>query len=146
MILEKEQLRVLRNTLEGRDRVAVMLGLCAGLRFGEIFQMRWEDVDCDKGIIRVYRKERDKRDSIPLPEALVAELKAYIASSAGDRLFEDQTTNTYVKHLVMLNKIFASMNVTFGTSRNTFIMNLRKLGTALLKACKRGVREKYTMV
>ena len=39
----------------------VVLGLCRGLRRGEILGLRWEDVDPDRSVIRIGRRLREER-------------------------------------------------------------------------------------
>lgn len=96
-IMDAEWLTIdeLRTVLEGagRWRLAIMLGARAGLRRGEICELRWGDVDLRQGKIRVARaykvkdgtgpgrewhvstcKGREAR-TVTVPPDLVAELK-----------------------------------------------------------------------
>ena len=60
--LTEAQIAALLAATEGddllsiRDRAALMLGLFAGLRTGEMHRLRWRDVDLDHGLIEVIGK------------------------------------------------------------------------------------------
>jgi integrase/recombinase XerC len=60
--LTEAQIAALLATTDGdgllslRDRAALMLGLLAGLRTGEMHRLRWRDVDLDRGLIEVLGK------------------------------------------------------------------------------------------
>jgi integrase len=60
--LTEPQIAALLRTTSGddllsmRDRAALMLGLFAGLRTGEMHRLRWCDVDLDHGLIEVIGK------------------------------------------------------------------------------------------
>lgn len=67
-----------------RDRwrkieLALVLAEATGRRLGSIRQLRWEDVDFERGVIR-WRAAADKKGQdweVPMPEALAAELRAF---------------------------------------------------------------------
>ncbi len=133
-ILGKEESVMLLNSLEGRDRFAVMLGLRAGLRFDEVFQLEWTDFNSEEGVLRIYNHKRNETVCVPLSEAVISEIKTYIASSKGSRLFADQATGAYSRYLMMLNKKFKHLlsgGVSFKTLRHTFLVNLATSGMAV---------------
>lgn len=99
--LTTEQVQHLLATMkEDRLYSAFLLELGTGLRRGELLGLRWQDVDLDKGIIRVQQslvrtkkgvlfqapKTERSRRSIPLPENVVRELKRWKARQNQERL------------------------------------------------------------
>ncbi len=133
-VLSKDETEFLLNYLEGGERIAVMLGLCAGLRPSEVSRFRWEDVDFDKGTLQVYGKGRNKTHSIPLTGMLVAELRNYIGNCGRARLFNNQATEQYGKYFRGINKklkALLSANVTFMVLRNTFAAYLVEAGVSV---------------
>lgn len=63
--LTLEQVRVLLNTTRG-DRLEALyvLAISAGLREGELLGLRWEDVDIDRGVLRVRQQLTRTRDGL----------------------------------------------------------------------------------
>lgn len=84
------------DRLESLYTVAVSIGL----REGEILGLRWEDIDLDRGMVRVRKqfqridgkprlcdlKTESSRRDINLPPMLVAQLRAHRARQAEERL------------------------------------------------------------
>lgn len=77
------------------------VAMAAGLRRGEALALRWSDVDLEAGTLRVSRtlsrvvgggltftepKTERSRRTVPLPAALVAELRAHRVRQAAERL------------------------------------------------------------
>lgn len=77
------------------------VAMACGLRRGEALALRWSDVDLDAGTLRVSRtlsrvaggglvftepKTERSRRTVPLPAALVAELRAHRVRQAAERL------------------------------------------------------------
>ncbi len=60
--------RLLRHPLIAREpcRTMVLLAACTGLRRGELFALKWRDVDWEKGAICVREIVRSMFDSVPL--------------------------------------------------------------------------------
>lgn len=65
-VLSDEEGRLLLDALEDRDRIATMLGLYAGLRSSEVFRVRWDDIDFERGLLRVYSSTQKIWFSNPL--------------------------------------------------------------------------------
>lgn len=130
-VLSEEEIKLLLNTLEGRNRIVVLLGLCVGLRSDEVFRLRWNDINFEKGLLKIYCKKQGKIVFVSLTKALIAELKNYITNYTGDRLFEDQSTEYFIRYFRMLNRKFnllLSGDVTFKTLRHTFATHPIKAG------------------
>lgn len=91
-----EQLYALAEAIGGRYRALVLSAGLGGLRQGELFALRWSDVDLDDAVIHVRRKRlrlasgeviedgpksRAGRRSVALPAVLVDELVTHLAAS-----------------------------------------------------------------
>ena len=100
-LLTSEEFRNLLSILDPRERVMVLLAGSTALRRGELFGLRWEDVDFPEQLIRVthsiYRgvegdtKTAASRKPVPVPPLVLAELKKWKETSdyrtAKDYLF-----------------------------------------------------------
>jgi len=54
VLLTKKQFQYLRENIRGhKDEIPILLAALCGMRLGEIFGLRWEDVDFDNGLIKV---------------------------------------------------------------------------------------------
>lgn len=96
----EEQDRFMDAIVGDKLEIAFVLALSTGMRIGEILALRWKDVDLREGVIRVTQslnrikihdpkskkktelcfqetKTKSGRRSIPLPENVLMELKAY---------------------------------------------------------------------
>jgi len=68
--LSSEQGGLLIGSAEGQMKTFILLGLCAGLRKSEIFNLTWEDIDWDRRelVVRITKGKRSRR--IPLSDQL----------------------------------------------------------------------------
>jgi integrase len=92
-ILEPEEIVSILRELEGVEpvRTAFLLAAVTGMRRGEIFGLKWEDVDFETGVLRIRRsyvdgvegppKTESSRRPLPLPPQAVEALKAWKAIS-----------------------------------------------------------------
>src|SRR5262249_56123432 len=81
-----EQVTLLLTHLPEPVRTMVLLAVLTGLRVGEILALRWQDVDLEKGELRVeqaiYRgclgtpKTKNSKRTLPLPRPVVPPLRA----------------------------------------------------------------------
>ncbi len=90
----------LASVTEDRFRAAWWLLLSRGLRRGEVSGLKWQNVDLDRGVIRVVEtrvvvsakatastpKTAAGRRAIPMDDRLVSELKSHRARQATERL------------------------------------------------------------
>lgn len=130
-VLSDEEGKLLLDALEGRDRIATMLVLYDGLRSSEVFRVRWDDIDFERGLLRVYSSTQKKMVFKPLTETLGVELKDYAANSTEAGLFENLDVDSYGRYFQMLNRKFKrllSADVTFKTLRHSFAMQLIRAG------------------
>lgn len=67
-----EMRRILAATADHRLAVVFVLALTVGLRQGEIFGLRWEDVDWAAGTLRIARQAREVGGKVTLAEPKTA--------------------------------------------------------------------------
>jgi integrase len=89
---KRETVDAIRDAVQDRYRIAVDLGVGAGLRQGEVLGLSAEDVDFDKGVIHIRRQLRastagqfyfalpkgDKVREVPLTPNLAARVRAHM--------------------------------------------------------------------
>jgi integrase len=79
--LNPEQLAALMSAInEEYDSMAanfMRLALCTGMRRGELFKLKWKDVDFDRGFIHIRRPKGGKDQSIPLNRVAREVLEAH---------------------------------------------------------------------
>lgn len=84
----KDELRAILKAADDRERPIIMTAIFTGLRGSELRGLRWSDIDLQSGRVTVSQradawneigspKSAAARRSIPLPPALVAELKRW---------------------------------------------------------------------
>ncbi|MDQ7082700.1 MAG: site-specific integrase [Aquificota bacterium] len=64
--LAPDELRRLINACPWWLRPAVSFAALTGMRAGEIFSLRWEDVNPEKGFVSIRRPKSGKRERIPI--------------------------------------------------------------------------------
>lgn len=110
--LNEEQSKILTATAKetgALPHMVILLTLSTGMRLGEVFGLKWDDIDIDRGIIRVQRelvtsnhtqyfeepKTAKSRRQIPLPADINEYLKEYKTwqdeqkQSTGDKWADD---------------------------------------------------------
>ncbi len=61
--LEKEEIKILISNCERHLRPIVILAINTGMRCGEILNLKWQDIDFQRGIIHLYKtKNKEKRE------------------------------------------------------------------------------------
>jgi len=66
-----EETRLLRNATPAIQDV-VLYALNTGSRIGEIFSLRWQNVDLDRGLINVFSPKTQKTRVVPIASKVVA--------------------------------------------------------------------------
>ena len=122
--LSQDEISLLLDKLQGKDRLMVTIGLFTGLRLGGVLGLSWGDIDLNKGLMHSNHKT-GKMVSIPISDYLIGELQKWKATNTGDRLFvEGSMVHTViVKHSEHFSQLFKSMgidNFTFHNLRHTF--------------------------
>jgi len=100
-ILSAPDVQTILTKLQERTLYPIaLIALATGMRRGELLALRWQDVDLDRGIVRVERsleqtkaglrfkspKTRHGRRSITLPASAIAALRAHWKAQAAQRL------------------------------------------------------------
>lgn len=123
-VLAQEEIAVLLDKLQGKDRLMVLIGLFTGLCLGGVLGLSWDDIALDKGLIHSSHKT-GKMVSIPLSKYLVGELLAWKSANTGNTLFIDGkiTKCVVVRYSGYFSKLFRDLgikNFTFHNLRHTF--------------------------
>ncbi len=90
--LTPEELQTLLKNLPQRERTMVLLDAATGIRRGELFELRWQDLDFEAGIANITRsiyrnvvgdtKTIGSRKPVPLHPLVLDELKQWRAESS----------------------------------------------------------------
>ena len=85
--LTPEELQTLLKNLPQRERTMVLLDAATGIRRGELFELRWQDLDFEAGIANITRsiyrnvvgdtKTIGSRKPVPLHPLVLDELKQW---------------------------------------------------------------------
>jgi len=105
-ILEPAEIMAVLNELEGVEpvRTAFLIAAVMGMRRGEIFGLKWADIDLDRGLLHVRRsyvdgvvglpKTESSRRALPLPPQLVEALTVWkektLFSDSADWVFASE--------------------------------------------------------
>lgn len=75
----------------------MVFGLHTGLRVGEIFSLRWSDVDLEKNILNILAQKTGKTRTVPLNSSGLKVLRAWEMNRKNDHVFYNcQTGNRFV--------------------------------------------------
>ena len=89
--LTPEQLKALMKALdESPDRMTaniMRMAMYTGMRRGELFRLRWQDIDFQRGFITIRNPKGGKDETIPLNGAARAVLEAQSRESGQDLIF-----------------------------------------------------------
>jgi len=133
-ILSDEKEVELLTSLEGNDliRSIVIVALNTGLRRGEIFSLKWTDVDFQRGRLVIRKTKASKERFVPM-NATVKELLRSIPRLLSDYVFPSPKT---VGRLTDIKKSFRGAvdmagieNLRFHDLRHTFATRLADAGT-----------------
>jgi len=159
--LTKEQVLVLAQVAKqvgGMPHMAILLALSTGARLGELFGLKWDCVDLEKGVIHIKRsiitshgtrgefqepKTAKSRRQIPLPDEVVKELWKYKKwqewhkQLVGDRWQENNlvlatTEGRVVETSNFSSKTFKKILDKAGISRSVKFHDLRHTHATLL--------------
>lgn len=129
---QAESLMEACRRLEPNYYPILLLGLHAGLRRGEIFGLRVEDIDFLKGRVRVARSyngptKNGKTRFVPMSQELTRALTSVLTGNVGDRVFKQQDPNPTLRRL--LDAIGAPM-LRFHDLRHSFATMALESGTS----------------
>lgn len=133
-VLSDEEEGELLTTLAGNDliRSIVIVALNTGLRRGEIFSLKWSDVDFQRGRLTIRKTKASKERFVPM-NATVRELMHSLPHLLSDYVFPSPKT---VGRLTDIKKGFRGAvnmagieNLRFHDLRHTFATRLADAGT-----------------
>ena len=84
-ISEEEFGLLLKNTLKTHHKIAFLLGFEAGMRVGEIVNLKKEDIDFSGKKILIRNGKGSKDRVVPLPKSFKAKFMAHIPFKCGIR-------------------------------------------------------------
>lgn len=135
---KKEILEILGKTTNRKHRTMIALAYGAGLRVSEVTNLRVDNLDFSKNLIRIENSKGAKDRYTLLPEPLTSELKEFTnGKSRGDPVFESVrggklTTRTLQKiFLAACARAEIFKPATFHSLRHSFATHLVQSGTAL---------------
>ena len=116
---ERKLLAVVKQPL--RDVLVLMLD--TGMRPGEVFQMRWEDIKWDSEMIFIPRgKTKRSRRSVPMSERVVEALLIRRNSQTEGWVFP---SDSVTGHITTVAKAFADARATAGLSKDIVLYSAR---------------------
>jgi len=129
---EAEELKALLAACHDRERVLFLFYLLTGMRKKEVRYCTWRDVDFQNHVVRVtakpqwgFKPKNKEEREIPIPEALLTELKAHkerqsAAQKTSNLVFPTATGEPDRKHELKLKRIAyrAGLNCGRCTSRH----------------------------
>ncbi|MEK6635427.1 MAG: tyrosine-type recombinase/integrase [Planctomycetota bacterium] len=136
-VLSGEEIALLLNLPQSKDRTIILTALFTGMRLNEVISLEWDSIDFGKGIISIVQSKTGKLVSIPLSEYLRNVLEAYRMHSTGGKVFESREitraiASKYSIHFSLLFKSLGIINFTFHNLRHTFASLQADLGTGAI--------------
>lgn len=95
-VLSAEEIGLLLNGLQGKNRLMVLIGLFCGLRLNETLKLMWDNFDFDKGLLSFVACKTGKLITVPLSGYMVKELTNYKTVCTSNNLFESREVNRAV--------------------------------------------------
>ena len=123
-VLNSNEIALLLDKLQGKDRLMVLVGLFTGLRLGGVLGLSWHDIDFNNGVVTSSHKT-GKLVTIPISDYLSKELLGWKESNSGDRVFESRpiTKDVVIEYSKYFSNLFKSLGIqdfTFHNLRHTF--------------------------
>ena len=134
---EGEQV-ALQGVMEPHDFEIVELAINTGLRRGELFHLRWKDIDFRNGVVTIERSKNGEKRYVALNVRVLAILRARQQRFKSDYVIPSRTLNTQADaHNFMLRvfnpalKLAGIHNFRFHDCRHTFASLLIMAGVDL---------------
>ncbi|MEE9345486.1 MAG: site-specific integrase [Methylococcales bacterium] len=74
---EKPRLLKAAKTIGGKFYLKVLMALTTGMRKGELEQLRWNDIDVERGLAMLHDTKNGSARHTPVPDVMMHELKKY---------------------------------------------------------------------
>jgi len=78
-LTDDEKVRLLKsaNEIGGKFRIKLLLALTTGMRKGELDQLRWGDLDFERGLAELHDTKNGSPRHTPIPNTVMTEVKKY---------------------------------------------------------------------
>jgi integrase len=135
VVSREEEQRLLRNAAPFIQDL-ILFGLNTGLRIGEIFSLRWSQVDMEKLILNVYAPKTGKTRTVPINSQARRVLEAWVLGRKSEFVFYNHETGRPFVDLktgfqLACRKAEIS-GVTWHTLRHTFASRLLDRGVDIV--------------
>jgi len=125
--LEKEEIRRLIDSCEDSIRPLVIVAVNTGMRRGELFGLKLQDIDFNKGIIHLLRTKNGERRELPMNEAVKRAILESRAHSTSEYVFSTLRGNQFTvikRPFARALKMAVIENFRFHDLRHTFASQL----------------------
>jgi integrase len=136
VFLSPEEASRLMNAATGQMRGFIVTGLNTGMRKGELYALKWEDIDFKKCEVRVRRSKVKSFRVIPMNDLLAATLAQHPRHLTSQFVFHNSDGSPWKNVRNGFDAILHRAGVrpiTLHGMRHTFISNLVELGVDLRK-------------
>lgn len=135
-VLSKEEEERLLHHAAPFMQDLIVFGLNTGLRVGEIFSLRWSDVDMEKSVLNLLAQKTGKMRTIPLNSSSLRVLGAWGLNRKNDLVFYNHGTGEKFVDLkagfALACKKAGISDVSWHTLRHTFASRLLDRGVDLV--------------
>lgn len=137
IVLDKSEVLLLLNAIENiKHKSIISLIYSAGLRLGEVIELKVNDIDSKRMLIRIAAAKGKKDRYVMLSDKLLSLLREYYKDyKPKDYLFEGQKGDKYSARSVQailkqaLKKAHITKNASVHTLRHSFATHLLESGT-----------------
>ena len=99
--LTREEITRLVDCSSPHLKPVIITAVSTGMRRGEIFNLKWKDIDFENGFIRVEKTKNKERRDVPIDAYLMETLKSLTESRAKGDLVFLQENGTRITHTFM---------------------------------------------
>ena len=136
-VLTSEEIKLILELPQDKDRMMILTSLFTGMRLNEVLSLRWSDVNFARDLITFTQSKTGKLIAVPLSAYLREELQGYRNNNIVDRIFETRDITKaigkkYSEHFSHLFKGLGINNFTFHNLRHTFSSLQAELGTGVV--------------
>lgn len=135
VLTSKEIKQILQCVTKSKYRIMFTLIYACGLRVAETISLKVQDVDFNRGTLRIVNSKGNRDRYVPIPQKVQVMLQQVIASHRfqSDLLFQNSRGRWI--HCTVLQKAFKSAVETSGTDKSATLRTLRhSYATHLLEA------------
>lgn len=132
--LEKEEIGSLINACDDRLRPIVIVAINTGMRKSEILNLKWHDIDFERGIIYLLRTKNNERRDIPMNEAVKSAIVSVKKHPSSPYIFCTKKGNPFTDIRKSYGKAIERAGIkyiVFHSLRHTFASQLVMAGVDL---------------